>query len=428
MVKVSLVGDIFISRPFPEKGYGFLDDITHLLNDHDVRFANLETTVHRREGYPSAYPGGTWSMADPLCLDSIKRLGINVVNTANNHALDYSQNGLLATQRYLARSKIPYMGTGKNLSDAAAPVFIECSGARVALIGATSSFHDSDAAGYQRCNMKGRPGVNPLRHKSICQITEEDYRHLLKIAKETGINDYHDQAIKEGYLLPNKNFQFAGTEFVIGEENTLKTFPLDSDMLRIENSIKEAKKQADYVIVSIHNHQFSRGQKKYPAEFIRKFSRNCIEAGAIIVVGHGPHVLRGIEAYEKGIIFYGLGNFIFQNESIAYLPEDFYQKYSIEPTAGTGTALSRRNRNGEIGLKKEEESWQSVIASVTIDDERVAIKLYPVEIGNDDPHYSRGIPKLINDSVILRNLDELSKEYGTAIDIKDGVGSLELMH
>ena len=44
---------------------------------------------------------------------------------------------------------------------------------------------------------------------------------------------------------------------------------------------------------------------------VKKFARACIDAGADIVIGHSPHVLRETEFYKNRIIFYSLGNFIF---------------------------------------------------------------------------------------------------------------------
>ncbi len=45
-----------------------------------------------------------------------------------------------------------------------------------------------------------------------------------------------------------------------------------------------------------------------------------IDAGADVFVGHGPHVLRGIEIYKGKPIFYSLSNFIFQNETVLRMP------------------------------------------------------------------------------------------------------------
>lgn len=421
MLKIALTGDIFISRPLPTKGYDGLKEIIDLLNEHEVKLANLETTIHNKEGYPSAFPGGTWAMATPSCAQDIKRFGFNIVNTANNHTMDYSHGGMLATLNNLKINDIQFAGSGENLADASAPAFIECSEGRIAVIGATSSFHDSDAAGNQRSDMKGRPGVNPLRHKSIYELTEDNFDNLKKIAKATGINSYHDQAIAEGYLLPKENFNFANFEFAIGDRNLLHTFPLENDMERIKKTIVEAKKQSDHIIVSIHSHQFSSGVKEQPAEFIRGFSKSCIDAGATIIVGHGPHILRGIELYKQGVIFYSLGNFIFQNETVSHLPADFYEKYSLEMNDGIGSAMDKRTKNGTIGLNVEPNAWKSVIVSIEISS-NIQIKLHPVELGFDLPRYKKGLPKLSNNRLILEQLKELSAPYSTDIQIVDGIG------
>ena len=41
------------------------------------------------------------------------------------------------------------------------------------------------------------------------------------------------------------------------------------------------------------------------------FSRRCIDAGADLVLGHGPHIPRGVELYRNKLIVYSLGNFLF---------------------------------------------------------------------------------------------------------------------
>ncbi len=40
-----------------------------------------------------------------------------------------------------------------------------------------------------------------------------------------------------------------------------------------------------------------------------------IDAGASLVLGHHPHVLQPVEVYNGGIIFYSLGNFVFDQTS-----------------------------------------------------------------------------------------------------------------
>ena len=207
MLKISGCGDILIADRLPEGKYKGFEKMKEFLGTHDVRFGNLETTIHRNEGYPSLFPGGGYSMADPDVLDDIREYGFNLLSIANNHMLDYSHKGLEATLKYLKEKKFAFAGAGMNLAEASAPCYIETSNGRAALIAVTSSFHDSDAAGNQSVDMCGRPGVNPLRHTEVLQITPDLLEAVQRIAVGTGINEYRDYGAKNGYVLQNKNIK-----------------------------------------------------------------------------------------------------------------------------------------------------------------------------------------------------------------------------
>jgi poly-gamma-glutamate synthesis protein (capsule biosynthesis protein) len=76
---------------------------------------------------------------------------------------------------------------------------------------------------------------------------------------------------------------------------------------RFLEQISIARKMADLVCVSIHwGDEFV----CIPSPWERETARAMIDAGAAVVVGHHPHVLREIETYRNGIIAYSLGNFI----------------------------------------------------------------------------------------------------------------------
>ncbi len=49
----------------------------------------------------------------------------------------------------------------------------------------------------------------------------------------------------------------------------------------------------------------------YPTDYQQQFGRKCIDWGADMVIGHHPHVLQGVEAYQGKYIIYSLGNFCF---------------------------------------------------------------------------------------------------------------------
>ncbi len=72
--------------------------------------------------------------------------------------------------------------------------------------------------------------------------------------------------------------------------------------------VRKAKQNADIVIVHAHWGQAYDGQ---PQPRQKGIGHALVDAGADIVVGHGPHVLQPIEFYKKGVVMYSLGNFVF---------------------------------------------------------------------------------------------------------------------
>lgn len=427
-ISFTAVGDIFMNRLLPEAGYEGLSELSELISSSEVRFANLETTIHDREGYPFPFSGGTWAMAHPSVLDDLKKYNFNLYNAANNHSMDYSHNGLLATIRHMKKRNVRFAGVGRNLADAAAPVYLECREARVALIAATSSFHETWAAGQQRGDMIGRPGVNPLRHEEKYHVTKSQLTSLREIARETLIDAQQELDIREGFAVETPgSFKFAGRSFVESEDTYKETQPDKRDMQRIIASIEEAKSQADYVLVSIHSHELGGLRKDFPADFLRTFARECIDAGATAVLGHGPHVLRGIECYNGGVIFYSLGNFIFENDTTTHQPADFYEKYGLAHDAQVGAGMDKRSQGGKVGLGVNKDVWNSVVARWNAEDGKIKeLCLYPITLDQSLPRYRRGLPRLTRDTDVLISLQKLCEEMGTDMKIRDGIGYIDV--
>lgn len=429
-MKLLGVGDIFISKRLPEKLSKELLDLISVVDEYDVKFANLETTVHDNEGYPAAFPGGGWAMAGSHCLKDIKKLGFNILSLANNHTMDYSHAGLLATMKHLNNEGLLYSGAGSNLTEASQPVYVESNVGRVGFISVTSSFHDSDAAGYSGGIIPGRPGVNPLRHKEVYQLKPELYSQLETIAEATGMNDTFKWSMKNGYMEKKENLFLRNLTFSCGESNKKISYPLEKDMERIKNSIKESNIQSDYTVISVHSHQLS-GDDETPDDFIVQFCHNCIDEGADVVFGHGSHILRGIELYKEKVIFYGLGDFVLQNETQKAMPYDFYEKYNVEKNNydSVGISMLTRSKNESVGLSANPKAFQSIMAGIEFEDSKIKqIVLYPIELDFKKGRTKRGLPHIEKGATILENLKTLSKEkYETRIDIRDGLGFISLI-
>lgn len=77
---------------------------------------------------------------------------------------------------------------------------------------------------------------------------------------------------------------------------------------KVYDRVREARKNADLVIVSVHS---GKEYEHVPDDHLVKRFRGLVDAGADIVLGHHPHVIRGVEGYKGGVILYSLGNFSF---------------------------------------------------------------------------------------------------------------------
>jgi hypothetical protein len=92
-----------------------------------------------------------------------------------------------------------------------------------------------------------------------------------------------------------------------------------NDIPAASKLVSKAAEQADVVVVLMHGGAEGADLVHTPngAEFaygenrgdLRAFSHACVDAGADLVLGSGPHVIRGIERYKHRLIAYSLGNF-----------------------------------------------------------------------------------------------------------------------
>ena len=95
--------------------------------------------------------------------------------------------------------------------------------------------------------------------------------------------------------------------------------PNVNDLATAKQLVAAAAKKADIVVVSFHGGAEGAAFQRVPKETevflgekrgnLPHFARTVIDAGADLVIGHGPHVLRGMEIYKDRLIAYSLGNF-----------------------------------------------------------------------------------------------------------------------
>ena len=120
-MKFTAVGDAIIGRRIEQNFPGY-QELAPLLGTGDARFFNLETTLNREGTCPaSQFSGGTYLRTDPRVLEDLEKFGFNLTSFNNNHAMDFSYEGLYQTLDALNESNLIHAGVGLNMAEAAAP-------------------------------------------------------------------------------------------------------------------------------------------------------------------------------------------------------------------------------------------------------------------------------------------------------------------
>ena len=417
--RIALAGDSIIDRRisvYDEPGYL---EMFRRIRGADAAFTNFEMLVHDFE-YPGApISGGTYMGAPAYVLDELKWAGFRLFGIANNHAFDFGEGGLLSNIRHLREAGMIFAGAGENLARARAPGYLDTKKGRVALIACASTFSVLSPAGEQRPDLIGRPGLNPLRFKTTYTVEPATLDTLRKLANPGGRG-----AAARGDL------HFLGATFRAGEKPSATTEPDSKDLKEIAAEVRDARRQADWVVISIHAHEGAPGDREIPAAFLVTFARAMIDAGADVFVGHGPHVLRGIEIYKGKPIFYSLANFIFQNETLSFQPQENYDAEKLPLTASPADYFDARSAHDTRGFPADREYWESVEAEAVFNPNRELqkIDLFPITLGFGESRTQRGRPLPAGPELagtILNRMAKLSKSMGTSVEVQDGKGVIE---
>ena len=418
---LALCGDCLPARRLSVLRDRDFTELVDLLRRADCTWANgetlfLDTRLHK-PGHKGIDPHAscpTWGA------DELAWMGIDFVGLANNHIMDFGESGMASTLEHLNRVGITFAGAGGDLDQAAQPGYADSAAGRVGQVSFCSTHPDWFAASHATPFVNGRAGLNPLNVDYSVSLPEEVFR---------GMWDANRQVIDMmgvGYFLelfgglPKDRLRIRDLAMVPGDEVMLHEKARENDLKRITEAIAVARGSASVVLATIHSHE-SRNSQKEPANFMQPTAHACIDAGADAYIGTGPHLLRGIEIYKGKPIFYSLGNFIFQYESIKAIP--------AEAWVGMGFERNHKDTNAfydKIPYYKTQHYWESVVPLMTCRGGAVErIELYPIVMGFGLPRHERGTPRLARGEDakrIIESLAELSKPFGTEIRLEDERG------
>jgi poly-gamma-glutamate capsule biosynthesis protein CapA/YwtB (metallophosphatase superfamily) len=440
-ISIAVVGDAMLSRrlrPFREPDFLRL---VELLRNTDLSIANLEFLFHNFE-HSWQWTRGTYTRSDPKNLNELKWMGIDAVFAANNHSYDFSEGGYFTTLKHLDEMDIPHAGGGQDIDHARAPAYVDSPCGRVAIMSASSTFSDISRAGPGRPDFPGRPGINALRHQKVHHVPQDVFEALHKANRELGYEAHDEAQAQFGFsgranpIDKRTGVRFLENEFRLAEGFQLETSVNKEDLDGIGKWIRGAKKQADWLVYGVHCHEsgstgeYHGGSRTSPPDFLVEFAHWSIDQGCDLFAGHGPHFLRGIEIYKGAPIFYSLGNFIFQNESIDWVPHEGYRRFELGHEHTPGDFFEARSDADKRGFPADPVFWQSVVGVCHYEGKTLKeVKLYPIDMGFGRPIPQRGRPLLAQGRVAQETLEWLqhvSAPLGTKIAIDGDVGIIRL--
>ena len=239
--------------------------VENALGAADIVFSNLECCLYRPAGGHSVEQEGFY--ADPsVAGEALKSAGIHAVGVANN--VNYGEAAITGSIARLDEIGIAHTGAGANSVAARAPVILERDGV----------------------------GFGFLQRSSVYWPTNHEAGdNTAGIAVIRGHTAYH---VPLHGSRPPANRPGIPPEIV--------TWADPAYLKPLEEDIADLGRRADAVIASFHW-----GLHEEVLHYMTEIAHRAIDAGAGMVIGHGPHFSLPIEVYKGKPIFYGLGSFSF---------------------------------------------------------------------------------------------------------------------
>ncbi|MBI2294981.1 MAG: CapA family protein [Betaproteobacteria bacterium] len=241
--------------------------VADTLRGADVLFGNLECCLYKAPAARSVMDEGFY--ADPASGRALTLAGFHVVGNANN--VTYGAEAILGSLAELDRLGIAHTGAGANQAQARAPAVVERNGLRAGFLQRTSVYWPTNHEAGERS-----PGVAALRGHTAYQLPLHKTRPEIPPANRPGVPP------------------------------VIVTWADPAYLGQYRDEIAALKRETDIVVASHHW-----GLHEEVLQYMTEIAHAAVDAGADVVVGHGPHFSLPVELYRGKPVFYGLGNFSF---------------------------------------------------------------------------------------------------------------------
>jgi len=329
---------------------------------------------------------------------------------------------------------VPVAGTGRTLKEARQPAYLDTPKGRVALISSSSSTPAWARAADPIRDDPGRPGANQLR--LVQEVDRATADQLRTMARTLG---WWMTEIDDDIAISPPGLHNTISHYRVSASGQKRMVADPEDVEANLDAIREARKNADWVLFHIHNHEWDPvGGLSVPPTFVRELAHQAVDAGADIFIAEGAHaLLRGIEVYKGKPVFYDPGDLFKDGNSKTRPLSEYYWVQGFRQGRGKWelTPVDSRLHTDKKKLPIASNppgaySTGKVLAVLVpvcrFDDQRrlVDITVHPAMHLTDSPQVN-GLPGLQTGEQARRILDylaELSEPFGTRVEIQGDVG------
>jgi len=186
------------------------------------------------------------------------------------------------------------------------------------------------------------------------KVLEETRNYLLDYGIQP-LGDY--QSCDEQYYYRYQDILFIGANLVYKNQYCVA---------EIEKNIKEIKQKEPMVFIIVVPH-WGIEYVHLPNMFQEKTAHILIEAGADLIIGHHPHVVQSIEEYKGKLIFYSLGNFVFDMYASLDTQQELALGIGFQESKLTIYLVPLQSHKSQLSLMsvKEKEDFLSWLAQIS---------------------------------------------------------------
>jgi poly-gamma-glutamate capsule biosynthesis protein CapA/YwtB (metallophosphatase superfamily) len=204
------LGDIAFRGRHEDKATGSIfEGVAPCFKQADFVVANLESPLVNADARPVAGKCTLRGRTEWAAI--LKKSGIDLVTLANNHMMDYGEEGLFSTMSTLDNAGITYVGAGKDRQAACQPVFKEIAGRKIAFFGRSSVEVSS------RCYADiGLPGAAAMDKDELFDSIRQcrNNSDIIIVMMHWGMEEYHYPSPSQRFLA--KKIISTGADILIG--------------------------------------------------------------------------------------------------------------------------------------------------------------------------------------------------------------------